>query len=165
MPFTKLLPVDPQPETPEAGHATLLQTGEWIASDEVAVELDTGERVALACVASGRDFASQTVHLTTTARLLDAQGGTAVDGGQTPAHIATSWVHGVTMQAIDAAGGLDTIRTECLRLALGEPPAVADGLPLIPVSDAIRDAVSIRRAIAAAEALSAANLGGSSQLL
>lgn len=165
MPFTKLLPADPQPDTPEAAYAVQLVTGEWIAPDEVAVQLDTGERIALACVASGRDFASQTVHLTTSARLMDAEGGTAVDSGQNPAHIATAWVHGVTMQAIDAAGGLDVIRTECLRAALGELPAMVGDQPLLPVSDAVRDAASIRRAIAAAEALASANLGGSSGLL
>ncbi len=177
MPYSKLFPADPQPVPEDSANAVLLpngewwlpavllETGEWIAPDEVAVELDTGERIALACIAASRDFARQTVYLTTTARVMDAEGGTALDRGQDPAHIATTWIHGVTISAISAAGGLDAIRTECLRIALGEPPTLVDGFPLVPVSDAVREAASIRRAIAAAAALDIANLSGSNGLL
>lgn len=164
MPYTKIPISSPQPEPSEEngfGRSVLLITGAWIAADEIAVELDTGEHVAVACIAADRDFASQTLYLTTTARVLDAEGGTAYDNGQNPAHIATAWIHGANTGQIQAAGGLDALRTELLRLALGETPRTIgggdDSLPLLPLPNDVLQTISIRRAIAASALLASSN--------
>jgi len=160
MPYVTIPLADPQPD-PDIengyGSSVLLSTGEWIAADEIAVQLDTGERVAVACIAADRDFASQALYLTTTARLLDAEGGTAFDNGRNPAHIATSWTHGANTGQMQLAGGLDALRTECLRLILGETPRTIgtgdDSFPLLPLPNDVLQTISIRRAIAASALL------------
>jgi hypothetical protein len=165
MPYTTIPVADPQPDDRESPYVEQLVTGEWISNDEVAVELDAGERVAVSCVAANRDSASHSVQLTTTARRLDREHGTALDDSQNKSHVVTSWIHGVTVRAIESAGGLAAIRAECLRIALGEAPTMIDGEPLIPISQEVRDAASIRRAIASAAVLAAANQAGVRGLL
>ena len=105
MPYTKILPADPQPEieganSPSAALPVMLTSGEWIAPDEM---LDTGEHVAVSCVVLARDYGAQSVTLLTSARLLTEDGGTVTDQGQDPAHIHTQWRHTASLPQIDRA--------------------------------------------------------------
>lgn len=160
MAYTKILPADPQPdpEVPEgvsgAALPVLLDTGEWIAPDEVGVLLDTGERVAVSCVVTARDYGAQSVTLLTSARLLTADGGTAIDLAQNPAHVHTEWRHTASLSQMDRAGGLDALRRDCILAVLGEPPlAMADGAPVLLLPAEMLLQISIRSAIAAADVI------------
>lgn len=157
MPFTKILPADPQPDVPEAAYAVLLASGEWIAPDEIGVELDSGERLAASCVVTSRDYGAQSLTLLTSARVLTADGGTAADQGRDPAHVATQWSHTATLAQIERAGGLDALRRDCLRAVLGEPPlAIVDGAAVLLLPDVLLAQISIRSAIQAAAVIGAA---------
>lgn len=157
MPYTKIAPADPQPDVPEAAFAVLLVTGEWIAPDEVGVELDTGEHIAVSCVATSRDYGAQSVTLRTTARVMTTDGGTAMDQGRDRAHVTTQFHHTATMSQIDRAGGIDALRRDCMRYALGEPPlAIVDDMPVLPLSAEMLAQISIRSAMQAASLLGTA---------
>lgn len=159
MPYTKILPADPQPEieganSPSAALPVMLTSGEWIAPDEIGVVLDTGEHVAVSCVVLARDYGAQSVTLLTSARLLTEDGGTVTDQGQDPAHIHTQWRHTASLPQIDRAGGLDALRRDCLLAVLGEPPqAIVDDVPVLLLPPELLQQVSIRSAIAAAQVI------------
>lgn len=122
----------------------VLETGHYISHDEIGIELDTGEMVAVSC-RTEREPNTNGLLLKPVARVLTTDGGTAVDfEGNSLTVTFCHHASGIEVAAI----GEPTLKREAMLLALGEPPGLdADGVPLLNISDAARAAVSIRTAI------------------
>lgn len=119
-----------------------------VAAGEIAVELDTGDIVAVACIRKRVD-AGVCYHAT--ARAIEADGTARLYPNGAPLEIAMK--HGVSVERVETLTD-DAIARECLLAVLGEP---LQGL--FAWSDVNLSAWSIRVSIAAAAVSGAADAG------
>lgn len=119
-----------------------------VAAGEIAVELDSGDIVAVACIRKRVD-AGVCYHAT--ARAIEADGTARLYPNGAP--LQTGMKHGVSVERVETLTD-DAIARECLLAVLGEP---LQGL--FAWSDVNLSAWSIRVSIAAAAVSGAADAG------
>lgn len=119
-----------------------------VLTGEIAVELDTGDIVAVACIRKRVD-AGVCYHAT--ARAIEADGTARLYPNGAP--LETAMKHSVSVERVETLTD-DAIARECLLAVLGEPPQGLFGW-----SDVNLSAWSIRVSIAAASVSGAADAG------
>ena len=123
----------------------VLETGHFISHEEIGIELDTGEVVAVSC-RTEREPNTNGLLLKPVARLLTIDGGTDVDFDGNS--LTVTFCHHASGADVATIGEL-ALRREAMLAVLGEPPGVdSDGAPLLNISEHARVAISIRTAIA-----------------
>lgn len=119
-----------------------------VLAGELAVELDTGDIVAVACNRKRVDYG---VCYHATARAIEADGTARAYPNGSP--LATSLKHSVSVERVDVLTD-DAIARECMFAALGEPLQGLFGWPDVNLS-----AWSIRVSIAASQVSGDADAG------
>lgn len=117
----------------------------WVRYEEIAVRLDTGDLVAVACE-NMADLTGGTA-IVATARAVGADGTPRCGADGMP--IVATLRHPYRMAELGAGVRLVDIQRDCVRLVLGEPTTI---LCAGPAGRERRRALSIRTRIGAADA-------------
>lgn len=159
MSYTKLA----EQPGPRAGDLEGTDLGPGLFPNETALRLETGHYVAVS-VATRWLEGGHGVAFTACARWITGEGETRT--GPEGQHVKVEFSHHAAAETVPEVYTVEQIARELLLAVLGEPPtmvdlSVAEGeapqqQPLIPLSEQVRAAASIRNAITAATATAAA---------
>lgn len=119
-----------------------------VEAGEIAVELDTGELVAVGC---GRSRVDSGVEFHARARVIVETGASVRDANGKP--IVTEFRHAAPVGIVDATGA-DVIARDCMLAVMGEPVEV------VSWGNALLAGVSIRVSLAAAQISGPVDAGG-----